>query len=225
MVGRMPWDQLIPHLGAASGIDSTGQALAKLRVFAERLIEWNHRVSNLISPNDEQRLVERHILESLEPAPLLRESGVQSLIDFGSGAGFPALPLAIAGVGEQWTLVESRRPKTLFLQKMIADLELPNVRVIHARLEVIAAGQDRPQVDALTSRATMRAGPTLEIAKAIVREGGYAFLWKGSGVQDELSSSQVWKQDWTLENSASLRGGPVSILTLRRINPTQLSEP
>jgi 16S rRNA (guanine527-N7)-methyltransferase len=219
IVERMPWKLLAPHLARALRDDAarTALALEKLRLYATRLIEWNTRVSNLISANDEPRLVERHLLESLEPAAWLLESGAKRWLDFGSGAGFPALPLAMVGVGEQWMLVESRRPKTLFLQKMVEELELPHVEIFHARLEVMAAGDDHPVVEAITSRATMRIAPTLEIGQSIVRSGGYAFLWKGSGWQEEMAAAANSKATWALEDSKVLGSGPTSLVKIKRL--------
>src|SRR5580765_3815380 len=115
LVGRQPWASLRPLLAGAPGGEEA--AIAKLRVYALELLKWNRGVSNLISRNDETRLVGRHIAESLVPAGAMRDSGCQRWLDLGSGAGLPAIPLAIAGVGEGWELVESRRNKTLFMRK------------------------------------------------------------------------------------------------------------
>jgi 16S rRNA G527 N7-methylase RsmG len=106
-----------------------------LRHFLELLLQWNRRVSNLISKNDESRIVEAHLAPSIEPAEWIASHGLSSWLDFGSGGGFPALPLALCGVGERWDLVESRRTKTLFLRRAVEQLELGGVRVITDRLE------------------------------------------------------------------------------------------
>ena len=72
-----------------------------LKRYVIAIVTWNASVSNLISKNDVARLVDRHMCESLAPAALLRNSGCHSWLDFGSGAGFPAIPLAVAGIGER----------------------------------------------------------------------------------------------------------------------------
>jgi 16S rRNA (guanine527-N7)-methyltransferase len=150
-----------------------------------------------MSKNDEERIVERHLLESAAPADWLRESGAQRWVDFGSGAGFPAVPLVIAGVGGSWTLVESRRTKTLFVRKAIQDIRLNGFTVINDRLENVVLDPDHAGgFDGFCSRATMRLGPTLALAARLVRVGGSAFLWKGSGLERERTQDSTWGVNW-----------------------------
>jgi 16S rRNA (guanine527-N7)-methyltransferase len=184
-LARQPWSSLRAFLPGAVG--DQDRVLARLRAFALELLQWNRGVSNLISHADETRLVERHIAESLAGASVLRELAPKHIVDLGSGGGFPALPLAIAGIGARWTLVESRRNKTLFLRRALERLELQGIKVMTGRLEVLVDDEhDALRCDGFTSRATMRAGPTLALAARIVRSGGHAVLWKGSGLEREL---------------------------------------
>jgi 16S rRNA (guanine527-N7)-methyltransferase len=192
---KQPWETLRPAL-LATGVDVEA-ALGKLKQYAELLLEWNRSVSNIMSKNDEDRIVERHLLESIAPAQWLRESGAERWIDFGSGAGFPAVPLAIAGVGSQWTLVESRRTKTLFVRKAIQVIGLAGFEVINDRLENIVPESDRAGAyGGFVSRATLRLGPTLELAAHLVKPGGSAFLWKGSGHEEERTQDSSWGANW-----------------------------
>jgi 16S rRNA G527 N7-methylase RsmG len=129
------WSRLLP-LVAKLGVDAE-VVLPRLAQFVGAVKAWNRGVSNLVSRADDSRLVTRHVYESLEPGAWLRLAKARTWLDFGSGAGFPALPLAICGVGEKWTLVESRRPKTLFLRKAISDIGVVGVGVVHTRLELM----------------------------------------------------------------------------------------
>lgn len=215
-LARQPWHSLRPLLaGDASEQD---RVLARLRAFALELLQWNRGVSNLIAHADEPRLVERHIAESLAGASLLRGLGCEHIVDLGSGGGFPALPLAIAGIGRRWTLVESRRNKTLFLRRAVERLELRDIVVITGRLEVLVDSEpDALRCDALTSRATMKAEPTLELAARIVRPGGHAILWKGSGLEGELGDAGArWRHDWALTATHVIGVGPNSIAVFDR---------
>lgn len=168
------------------------------------ILTWNRSVSNLISGNDEIRIVERHLLESLAPARLLRESGAKRFVDFGSGAGLPGIPLAILGVGEHWTLVESRRPKVLFMRKAIQDLSLAGVEIVHGRLEVWSEEENPGTFDGFTSRATMALGPTLHFAERLIAPGGSAFLWKGSRHDEEMASDAGWAAAWSHRGTSAL---------------------
>jgi 16S rRNA (guanine527-N7)-methyltransferase len=212
---RQPWDQLVPHLTRA-GAD-VGVVMPRLRRFAELLLEWNRGFSNLISTADEGRLVERHILESLEPAAWLESPGRGRWMDFGSGGGFPALPLALAGVGQRWTLVESRRNKSLFLRKVIQEIGLDNVDVELARLESLSPGGELAGgFDAFTSRATLRLGPTLSLASSWVAENGSAYLWKGSRVTEEMAEGGRWRQWWSDSGSIRLADSANSVFRFVR---------
>lgn len=210
LLDRQPW-ALVEERLVGVGADPA-EALPRIRRYAELLLEWNRGFSNLISTSDEHRLVERHILESLAPAAWIRESGPKSIMDFGSGGGFPAIPLAIAGVGERWVLVESRRNKTLFLRKIFEELELKGMGVELARLELLLDDSVRlGKFDAFTSRATVRLGPTLVLAANWVRAEGSAYLWKGSSKDQEMADDRRWEQSWVASDSFDVGNGQTSV--------------
>jgi len=206
LVRHAEWASLVPSIESAGADPAT--ALPRLAEYIASVLSWNRSVSNLISASDESRLVSRHLAESLEPAGWLAESGARRWVDLGSGAGFPALPLAIIGVGEKWLLVESRRPKTLFLRRTTQQLGLTHVTVAHSRLEDLlhrdAQGEHDPSAasaggfpfDAFTSRATLTLAPTLELAASSLRAGGHAFLWKGSARAAEKATPRAGAERW-----------------------------
>lgn len=179
--------------------------------FGELVLEWNRVISNLISRNDEGRIVERHMRESLEVAGWLAEAGVRRWLDLGSGAGFPGIPLSIAGVGEKWTLVESRRMKTLFMAKAIQEMGLAGIEVVRSRLELIQSEDRKAAYDGFTSRATMAASPTLVLASFFVSPGGCAFLWKGSRREEEMDLDVDWKDTWEFSGVRSIGSGQNSV--------------
>jgi len=215
-LARQPWDSLRAFLpGDAPEQD---RMLARLRAFALELLQWNRGVSNLISHADEPRLVERHFAESLAGVPLLSSLACEHIVDLGSGGGFPALPLALAGIGARWTLVESRRNKTLFLRRVVERLELRDIAVVTGRLEMLDGAElEALQCDGFTSRATMKAEPTLELALRIVQRGGHAALWKGSGLESELGARGAhWERDWLQPATHAIGHGPNSISIFKR---------
>ncbi len=212
---RQPWAMLTAALERA-GAD-VPRSIEQLRKYAEMLLDWNRGRSNLISRADESRLVARHLAESLDPAGWMRDSGVGEVLDFGSGGGLPAVPLAIVGVGRRWTLVESRRNKTLFLRKVIEDLGLEGVKVELGRLEAIAEQEDLAgRFEGFTSRATLRLGPTLALAARLVSPGGHAFLWKGSRLDEEMAEDDSWRNSWSEEERVQLSGGQAVVVRFAR---------
>jgi 16S rRNA G527 N7-methylase RsmG len=110
-------------------------------------------------------------------------------------------------------LVEARRSKTLFLRKIIQDIKLSNVDVVHSRLEDLS--QEIPY-SGFTSRATLPLGPTLLISSNIIKTGGYAFLWKGSNRQTEMEADQRWKANWDLDRLLGLGGGQTVVARFKR---------
>ena len=205
-LARQDFDLLIPHVLRA-GAEAVS-ALERLKRYGEMVLQWNRMASNLISRNDEARLVTRHMLESIEPAPWLKSLGAEKWIDFGSGGGFPAIPLIIVGVGTEWLLVESRRTKCLFLKKVVQELGLSNVRVEQARLEdLLAEPAMIARFDAFTSRATQTLVPTLLMAAQFVHPGGEAFLWKGSRREEEMARDKNWNELWELDGLLGIGDG------------------
>jgi 16S rRNA (guanine527-N7)-methyltransferase len=197
VLARQNWDALTPALLRVT--TELELAQSRLRNFAAMLLAWNGGVSNLISRNDVSRLVERHFKESVDPAHWLWASGAMRWLDLGSGGGLPAIPLAMLSVGNHWTLVESRRNKTLFLQKTVQDLKLPGIEVVRERIENLPDPSPEQLFDGFTSRATMPLDVTLEQAARFVRPGGSAFLWKGSRRDEEMAAGEHWRESWELD--------------------------
>ena len=138
-------------------------------------------------------------------------------MDFGSGGGFPAIPLAIAGVGAHWTLVESRRTKTLFLRKAIEELEISTITVVLARLEDILGQQEHAfAYNGFTSRATLPLAPTISMAASLVRPGGAAFLWKGSKREEEMAADSSWHVNWEYDGLLGIGDGTTTVARFER---------
>ncbi len=143
VLARQPWAELRRVL-AVNEIPDREATLRRLKRYVEILVQWNRSVSNLISKNDEERIVVAHVLPSIEHCGWMRGWNLAKWCDLGSGGGFPAIPLAICGVGEAWDLVESRRTKTLFLQRAVGELKLKNVRVLASRIEDLIGDRRDP---------------------------------------------------------------------------------
>jgi len=163
--------------------------------FAQLLIEHN-RTTNLTRIDSPEQIQTRHFLDSLAALSVLDKTAAAgggtdfSLIDVGSGAGFPALALAIAR--PQWRIVslEATDKKVHFQQIVCRELALTNVQVIHGRAEVIAHdSQLRERFNAATARAVAGLDVLAELMIALVRTGGIGLFWKGSQVQDELMTA------------------------------------
>lgn len=152
------------------------EAVERLSRYAHLLARWAPRV-NLVAVADLPNLVERHLGPALHLRPVLRALPHRRIVDVGSGAGLPALPLAITMPDTHWTLVESRRRRVSFLRQAVRELELQStVDVIGSRVE-----DWTPEVacDVITSRAVAEPMVLDRIAGHTVAHGGFFLTTRG----------------------------------------------
>ena len=147
--------------------------------FLSLLVRWN-QTYNLTSVRNPEQMLRRHLLESLALLPRLHGS---SLLDMGSGAGLPGLPLAIARPDFQFELVESVGKKVRFMNQVVRSLDLANVTVEQQRLEDLPASRD---ADVITARGLARLGQICRWAEPLLAAGGSILCLKGASVEQEL---------------------------------------
>lgn len=142
---------------------------------------WNAR-TNLVGERDWQALVDRHLLDALAAAPLLRDLGVGLRIaDVGSGAGLPGVPLAVAVRPSAMWLLEPRKKRASFLRSVRRAVPGFGLEVIEARGEDVAAAPENAGLfDALVSRATMSDENLQRCAEPLLRDGGLLIAYRGS---------------------------------------------
>lgn len=134
---------------------------------------------SLIAARDRDRIFTRHILDSLNPLEVL-EPAPRSLLDIGSGAGFPGIPLAIACGGTRVTLLESRERKVGFLERALRDLSLGNAVAVGLRLEDYARKRARGLFEAVTIRAVGGLADLLGDASRVAEPGARWVYFVGS---------------------------------------------
>jgi 16S rRNA (guanine527-N7)-methyltransferase len=159
-------DLLAPYLPEAPAT-----LLLQLSTYLDLLLKWNAR-TNLTAIRDPEEIVRRHFGESLFAAWHLDPS-TTTLLDFGSGAGFPGLPTAILRPHIQVTLAESQNKKATFLREAVRTLNLPNVEVWAARVETLPSAR---QFQTVTLRAVDNMEAALPTAKARIVPGGQLVL-------------------------------------------------
>lgn len=158
---------------------------ADLERFAALLRKWN-AVQNLVSRETIDQLWPRHIDDSLQLLKLLRPTDL-SILDIGSGGGFPALPLAITsrGTARRFALVEPIAKKAAFLRTVARELDLP-VSVLAVRIEQI---DSRETFDLITSRALAALPDLLRLASPHLSLTGHMLLHKGRNYRQELDAA------------------------------------
>jgi 16S rRNA (guanine527-N7)-methyltransferase len=163
------------------GMDLSPVQEESFRVYARELLSWNEQI-NLTAIREPADMIRKHFLDSLTCTYAWREmEPPTSLIDIGTGAGFPGIPLKILMPGLRLTLVESIGKKADFCRHIVDTLQLENVEVITARAEEVGA-QDthREMYDAATARAVAQLNILAEYLLPLVRVGGFAIAQKGN---------------------------------------------
>ncbi|GIV87713.1 MAG: ribosomal RNA small subunit methyltransferase G [Chloroflexus sp.] len=182
-------ERLLIETTTAWGIPLSEHQYAQFQRYLDELIIWNDRF-NLTAIRDRSAMIRRHLLDSLY---LARDwqTAPANLIDIGSGAGFPALPLKIAYPTLPVTLVEATGKKAEFLRHVIECLELTDVRVLHERIETVGRNlAEREQYEVVTARAVAELRVLVEYALPLLRIGGRLLAPKGRDPTDEIAAAQ-----------------------------------
>ena len=170
---------------ARLGLDVPAEAVENLLAYVELLKEWS-RTYNLIAPGDRNALLGRHILDSLSIAPWLRPG---SLLDVGTGAGFPGLPLAIIKPEMEVTLVDGAGKKIRFIRHVARTLKLENIHPLHQRAEQMDGSQ---QFANITSRAFSSLSEFAELVKPCMDANSRLLAMKGVYPRKELKALPAW---------------------------------
>lgn len=166
------------------GIDPS--VIPRLIQFAEMMLERN-QVMNLTAITEPKDVAELHLLDSLALLPL---GGLndQKIVDVGCGAGFPGVPLAIAGPALHVTLLDSQRKRVDFLKEACDRLGLENTACVHGRAEEFVQA-DREGFDIAVSRAVAALPVLCELCLPLVRVGGKMLAMKSSHTEEEMQSA------------------------------------
>ena len=152
------------------------------------LLEWNEKI-NLTAITEEKEVIVKHFVDSLTIAKYIPEGA--SLVDVGTGAGFPGIPLKIIRDDLKITLLDSLQKRINFLDVVIKELNLKNVETIHARVEEFGKNSKyRESFEVATSRAVANLSTLTEYLLPLVKVGGIAVCMKGSSIEEELETSK-----------------------------------
>lgn len=185
------------------GFDLTQSQVRAFQLYSTTLLEWNQKI-NLTAITDREQIETKHFLDSLSVIPILREFEAKELIDIGTGAGFPGIPIKILLPDLNVTLVESIGKKVDFCREVITRLDLHGIQAVLGRAEEI--GQDRgyrEKFDVGIARAVAQLDTLAEYLLPLIHLGGRMLAQKGHTGPEEVQKA---------EHSIRVLGGKVNKL-------------
>ena len=181
--------ELLKTSAEKMGIELSQNQLEKFDLYKKLLLEWNEKM-NLTAITDDEGIAIKHFADSISVLPLIENKNA-SLIDVGTGAGFPGIPLKIANDGFKVTLLDSLNKRITFLEEVKKELGITNLECIHSRAEDGGRNADlREKFDYCVSRAVARLSVLSEYCMPFVAVGGYFISLKGPDAAEEFTEAQ-----------------------------------
>lgn len=171
-------------------IELDAEQLEKFEIFYKLVAEWNEKI-NLTAITEPREFILKHFIDSLTVWDKEKFSDVKKIIDIGTGAGFPGIPLKIFQPNLEIFLLDSLKKRVEFLKKVVAQLGLKNVICLHGRAEDFAREKNfREQFDLATSRAVARLNILSEYCLPFVKIGGSFAAMKGKNFREEIFEAE-----------------------------------
>jgi len=170
-------------------IELKEEELDKFLKYKELLIEWNEMI-NITAITENREVDIKHFLDSLTPLTTKLFEGNKKVIDIGTGGGFPGLPLKITNDNLEVLLLDSLNKRIKFLNEVISQLQLSNIKALHGRAEELSRRSEyREEYDIAISRAVASLDTLSEYCLPFVKPGGYFIAMKGPDMEEELEKS------------------------------------
>ena len=209
-------------------IELTKEQIEKYYNYMNLLLEWNEKI-NLTAIIEPREIILKHFVDSLTIAKYIKDD--EKLIDVGTGAGFPGIPLSIVKENTDIVLLDSLNKRINFLEEVKENLKLENITTIHGRAEEFGKNKnEREKYDIATSRAVASLNILLEYLLPLVKVGGRAICMKGSNIEEienaknalEILGGKIEKiEEITLPNSDIKR----NIIIVKKIKNTPSKSP
>ena len=178
------------------GVALDQKMLQAFLLYLRELKEWNQKI-NLTSHKEDEAIIANHFIDSLAIIPHLPSKA--TVLDLGSGAGFPGIPLKIAAPALTITLLEATRKKANFLRHITRTLGLTKIAVVECRAEEFASvDPTHPGFDFVLARALAPLKTFLRLGSPLIHQGGFLVAMKGEKAEDELKKSQACLKNLSL---------------------------
>ena len=182
----MEFFDLMKTAASEANLDLSEEQYEKFIKYMRLLQEWNEKI-NLTAITEDEEIIKKHFIDCIKAFKSEPIRNAKTIIDVGTGAGFPGLPIAIMNSNIKVTLLDSLNKRINFLNTVVNELGLENVTTIHSRAEDGARKTElRENFDVATSRAVANMAVLSEFCIPYVKKGGYFIALKGPLIDDEL---------------------------------------
>lgn len=205
------------------GINVTDECLEKLKIYATFLMEYNTH-TNLTAIKTMEEIYLKHFYDSLTLTKVIDLNECTTLLDIGTGAGFPGMVLKIFYPNLKITLLDSNNKKTTFLKELVKKINVDNVEIINTRVETLAK-ERLNYYDVVTARAVTNMTVLTELAMPLVKVNKYFIALKGSNKEEiDNSSYAIEKMNGKVEEIMSFElykdAGMRNVIKIKKINET-----
>lgn len=171
------------------GIPADERLINRFLAYMDGILSWNDKV-NLTAITDREEFIRKHFLDSLTCSPFPEMEEADKIIDVGTGAGFPGIPLALVFPDKQFVLMDSLKKRLKIIDELTEELGIANVRTLHGRAEDLARMKEhREQYDLCVSRAVANLAVLSEYTLPFLKVGGTLLAYKGPEALQEIKSS------------------------------------
>ena len=172
------------------GISMADSGMEKLIIYMERILELNESI-NLTAITDRKEFVIRHYADSLTLVNTPEYDAAKSIIDIGTGGGFPGVPLAVYSPNKSFVLLDSLEKRLKIIDTLCEELSIENVETLHERAEDAGKNEEyREKFDLCISRAVANLSVLSEYCLPFVKAGGFFVAYKSSNLKEELEESK-----------------------------------
>lgn len=186
----MEFFKLMKEASLEVGLDLTEVQYDQFIKYMRLLQEWNEKI-NLTAITEDEEVIKKHFIDCIKSFKSEAIKNAETIIDVGTGAGFPGLPIAIMNPNVRVTLLDSLNKRINFLNLVVRELGLKNVVTIHSRAEDGARNKElREKFDVATSRAVANMSVLSEFCIPYVKINGHFIALKGPAIEEELKDAQ-----------------------------------